>query len=246
MTAAEGGLENFYREHVAQEASDFRFVALKELLSSRLEGRSVADIGCGTGTMVRELSRSGLESAGFEPAAEIFKLAREAKERSGLGYPLFNAGLDTMTPEHLAPFKNILFIDVLEHLKDDHAALKRIYSLMPEGAKLLCLVPAVASLYGRRDKAVGHFRRYDKKDIEAIFALCPFRSVTIRHWNLLGVPPFWFFEKVLGRPIAEGFRMRRPTALTRALNGCLLGWFRLIENRISFPVGLSLLVEAVK
>ena len=246
MTDPTGGLESFYREHIGQESSDFRFVALKEFLRGQLQGDSVADIGCGTGTMIRELSRSGLRVAGFEPAPEIFALAQGLQKESRLPYPLFNLGVDGMKPDHLASFRNVLLIDVLEHLEDDHAALKGIHGLMPEGAQLLCLVPAVAALYGRRDRQVGHFRRYDQKDIEALFASCPFRRLEVRHWNLLGVPAYWLFEKLLRVQMPEGFRMKQATGFDKVLNSVLLQWFRGVENRVPFPFGLSLLVKAVK
>ena len=62
-------------------------------------------------------------------------------------------------------FDCILYIDVIEHIKDDHAELERAKNLLKPGGYLIILVPALESLYSEFDKTIGHFRRYDKKQL---------------------------------------------------------------------------------
>lgn len=124
--------------------------------------------------------------------------------------------------------------------------LAAIHAKMAPGARLLCLLPSLESLYGRRDREVGHFRRYSLAAARRLFARIPFRSVEYRYWNLLGVGPYWWYEQVLGRPMPETFRQGPRSFLQNALNAGLLLWFRLVENRVSPPLGLSLLVTAEK
>ena len=50
--------------------------------------------------------------------------------------------------------------NVLEHIEDDAAAVRRFRSVLPEGGRLVILVPALPALYGSIDEAIGHFRRY--------------------------------------------------------------------------------------
>ena len=58
-------------------------------------------------------------------------------------------------------FENILYLNVLEHIKDDvneiNLALKKIVT----GGHLIILVPAHQELYSNFDKEVGHYRRYN-------------------------------------------------------------------------------------
>lgn len=238
------GLVEFYEQHVSAEGEDFRFLALKELLQRRLRGGRVVDVGCGTGTMVRDLARGGTNASGLEPDPQLHALAERVRAESGLDYALWQASVADAPEEAFRGATDFLLLCVLEHLEDDRALLHALHGRMPEGARLHCLLPAVESLYGERDRAVGHFRRYSRTAAARLFATVPFRSVSVRWWNLLGVPAYFAFEKVLRRPVSEGFRLEERGSLGRALNAALLAWFRMVENPLPPPLGLSLLVTA--
>ncbi|OGR81066.1 MAG: hypothetical protein A2X32_08980 [Elusimicrobia bacterium GWC2_64_44] len=239
-------LVEFYRTHAPCEEADFRFLALKELLKKNIPGTSVLDIGCGTGAMLRSLARDGYCVAGVEPDPELYALAQALKEREGFDFKLINSGMQGVSAELMAGFGSFLMLDVLEHVEDEAALLKRIWAGMPPGSTLLCLLPALRALYGRRDAAVGHFRRYDMADARKLFGEVPFSGIDFSYWNLLGVPAYWFFEKVAGRPVPEGFRQEGAGRLKTVLNALLLRWFMAVENHVRPPAGLSILVKAVK
>ncbi|RIA10267.1 methyltransferase family protein [Flavobacteriaceae bacterium MAR_2010_72] len=59
-------------------------------------------------------------------------------------------------------FDSILYIDVIEHIEDDQEELLLASSFLKEGGYLIILVPAHPFLYSDFDKAIGHFRRYNK------------------------------------------------------------------------------------
>jgi SAM-dependent methyltransferase len=64
-------------------------------------------------------------------------------------------------------FDAILYLDVLEHIEDDSAELRRAAEhLRPSGA-LIVLAPAHPWLFTPFDAAVGHFRRYTKRTLAA-------------------------------------------------------------------------------
>lgn len=239
-------LVEFYRTHAAREGADFRFLALKELLKKNISGTSVLDIGCGTGAMLRALARDGYSVSGVEPDRELYALAQELKDREGLDFKLVNSGMQNISAEMMAGFDTFLLLDVLEHVEDEAALLGRIRDGMPPGSTLLCLLPALRALYGRRDASVGHFRRYDMADARELFRAVPFSAASFSYWNLLGVPAYWFFEKIARRPVPEGFRREGAGRVKTALNALLLRWFMAVENRFSPPAGLSILVKAVK
>jgi SAM-dependent methyltransferase len=65
------------------------------------------------------------------------------------------------------PFDAILCFNVLEHIAEGEGTLRRLRELLAPGGALLLLVPAHRALYGTIDKAFGHERRYEKRELRA-------------------------------------------------------------------------------
>lgn len=65
-------------------------------------------------------------------------------------------------------FDAIIYIDVVEHIENDKAELILAAKYLKPGGKLVVLVPAHQFLYSPFDKAIGHYRRYDKGMMKAI------------------------------------------------------------------------------
>jgi len=75
-------------------------------------------------------------------------------------------GLITDIPKN-KKFDTIIYIDVIEHIEDDRQELKLAHDrLKPEGI-LIVLVPAHNWLFSPFDKAVGHYRRYNKSRLKS-------------------------------------------------------------------------------
>jgi SAM-dependent methyltransferase len=60
-------------------------------------------------------------------------------------------------------FDAILYIDVIEHIEKDADELLSAYELLADGGYLIVLVPAHQFVYSPFDKAIGHYRRYNKR-----------------------------------------------------------------------------------
>ena len=60
----------------------------------------------------------------------------------------------------------ILYIDVLEHIKEDSLELEKASKRLKKGGRLVVLVPAHNFLFSPFDEAIGHYRRYNKKMIK--------------------------------------------------------------------------------
>lgn len=65
-------------------------------------------------------------------------------------------------------FDTILYIDVLEHIKDDASEFARATSLLSDKGILVILCPAHQFLYTPFDNAIGHFKRYSKSDFKIL------------------------------------------------------------------------------
>jgi SAM-dependent methyltransferase len=70
-------------------------------------------------------------------------------------------------------FDSILYVDVLEHIEDDGAEVRRAFERLRPGGCLVVLAPAHPFLYTAFDKSIGHYRRYTK---DALRLLTPPRS----------------------------------------------------------------------
>lgn len=60
-------------------------------------------------------------------------------------------------------FDTIIYIDVIEHIEYDSAELNKAKLHLKDGGHLIILVPAYNFLFSPFDRAVGHYRRYNKK-----------------------------------------------------------------------------------
>jgi SAM-dependent methyltransferase len=62
----------------------------------------------------------------------------------------------------------IIYMDVIEHIEDDGAELKRAAALLKPGGHLVILVPAHNWLRSPLDDSIGHFRRYNKARLKSV------------------------------------------------------------------------------
>jgi SAM-dependent methyltransferase len=62
----------------------------------------------------------------------------------------------------------IIYVDVLEHIEDDEGEMRTIANHLQVGGHVIVLSPAFTWLYSTFDQAVGHYRRYSKKDISRL------------------------------------------------------------------------------
>jgi SAM-dependent methyltransferase len=65
-------------------------------------------------------------------------------------------------------FNAILYVDVIEHIFDDTAEISSAIDLLSPGGALMVLAPAHQWLYSEFDKAIGHYKRYNKKNLSAL------------------------------------------------------------------------------
>ncbi len=79
-----------------------------------------------------------------------------------------------------------LYIDVLEHIKDDAKEISDAAHHVATGGKIIVLVPAHQWLYTPFDKAIGHHRRYEIERLKSITpaSLSPFRFLQIDSMGL--------------------------------------------------------------
>ena len=83
-------------------------------------------------------------------------------------------------------FDNLLYIDVLEHIKDDREEIISAARRLRPGGHLITLSPAHPLLYSEFDAAIGHHRRYTRA---SILCLTPdtLKPVRVRYLDSVGL-----------------------------------------------------------
>lgn len=217
--------------------SDFRNYNLFNLVASEVSGESVVDIGCGPGNLSSILKARGKKVRGIEPSADMRELAHalnpEVVVIAGMA-----EDINTLVRE---PVDAVTMIDVLEHVEDDVAQVKKISSVLKPGGDFIFVVPSHQVLYGKRDKEMGHYRRYSKKMLKDILLANGFHVESMRYWNALGVLPYLLSEKIFHKALNPKSR-HKAGIVQHVLNL----WFKCIENNFDFGFGLSIIGVAKK
>lgn len=65
-------------------------------------------------------------------------------------------------------YDTIIYIDVLEHIKDDEKEVNIATEYLKKDGNLIVLSPAHQWLFTPFDRAIGHYRRYNKKTLSKI------------------------------------------------------------------------------
>lgn len=127
-------------------------------LLRRYEPGRFLEIGCGRGDLLPYLARLGFEGVGLEISPEALPLARDAISP-------FEHKLSIVADEEILKdqfFRYVFAFEVLEHIRDDTAALVSWRKWLAPGGRLIITVPAHMESWTESDEAVGHYRRYER------------------------------------------------------------------------------------
>lgn len=90
-------------------------------------------------------------------------------------------------------FDTILYIDVIEHIKKDKDEIDYAKTLLKENGNLIILVPAHNYLFSEFDKAIGHYRRYNKKMLKAVV------GIDLRQEKLMYLDSIGMFASIMNK-----------------------------------------------
>ncbi len=222
----------------------------RRCLGPALAGHArILDLGCGTGYTSHLLHSLGRVTA-LDRSAFALRLLRP---RAPAAVPVQADA--ARLPFAAGSFDLICAFDVLEHLPDDHAALREILRCLAPGGTLLLTVPAHPWLWSGHDEALSHHRRYRRSELRAALAGAGFALERLGFYNSLLFAPVAGLRLLQRLPrgrstaVGEGSRAAvsdlrpLPGLLNRALAG-VLGAERHLLRHVDLPIGLSLLAVA--
>jgi SAM-dependent methyltransferase len=217
------------------------FVSRRELVVDvakhlRINGSPlIIDIGCGTGA-----TACALEALGRVVAVDFSLLALQACRRRGLAHLLRSRAESIPLANESADV--IVATDVLEHLDDDHGALREFRRVLKPGGHAVITVPAYEFLWSEHDLALMHKRRYTSRHLKELSGRAGFRQVHT------GYSLFLLFPFALGRllkraPVAGQVPRAMVKSVPHWLNSTLIRLQRfemVLSRRITLPWGLSI------
>lgn len=136
-------------------------------------------------------------------------------------------------------FDTVVGMNVLEHIEDERRALHHISELLSDGGRFVLMVPMFRWAFGTIDQAIGHVRRYSRRDLMAKLESVGFRLCSARYVNSVGLLG-WY---VNGRVV----RRRRQSALQiRIFDRFVVPWLRRAEAVLKPAFGQSLIAVVEK
>jgi SAM-dependent methyltransferase len=240
--------EELYGEIFAAEQKHWWFVARQRIVLHLLERflplnsetpPKVADLGCGCGMMLLRLSER-YDPIGIDDSQHAieFALRRGVTAKPG--------ALPDNVPLSRENFDAVLMLDVLEHLKQDHASVEVAASLLKPGGILICTVPAHMWLWTDFDEDHHHFRRYSRRQFRSLFDAPSISLELLSHLNAILFAPAAMW-RILATKVFERDRARYlKIPPFNSVLGSIFAFERLLLGRIPMPLGLSFIAVARK
>ena len=225
----------------AQEEVHWWFKARRSIIRAVIErlvdlpdAPRILEAGCGTG--------GNLEMLGDFGAVRAFELDAAARDAAAAksGLAVAEGALPGPIPFAAERFDVIGLFDVLEHVKEDEAALAALATRLTPAGRIVMTVPAFPWLWSAHDERHHHFRRYTGAHLAEVAAKA---GLEVEH-------SFYFNTALF--PVAVAMRaLKRLTGSTSAddtlpsplVNSAMHAVFaseRHLVGRVAMPLGLSL------
>jgi 2-polyprenyl-3-methyl-5-hydroxy-6-metoxy-1,4-benzoquinol methylase len=188
---------DYYRDEGAVEAASEKLAWVRRFVP---RGAALLDVGANFGLFVTAAAGE-LDATGIEPSAAIVARARAA------GAPLEVGSIDEADPRFEGRFDVVTLFDVIEHLSDPDAALRRCHGYLKPGGHLFITTPDLGSVMAR---VLGrHWYYVDFDEHVALFTRDHLRTV-------LGRTGFTVLaERTIGRRYRLSYIHRRLAFLGR-------------------------------
>jgi SAM-dependent methyltransferase len=201
-------------------------------------GNNVLEIGCGTGNITDYMLQKNRKITGVE-IDRSFACCSQEKYRRSRNVRILHGDFLKLKSIKKASYDSSVSLNVLEHIKDDAAAIRKIHSALKKGGVMVNLVPAMHFAYGTLDRELGHYRRYEKKDMAGLYEGNGFKLEKMFYMNFIGAFAWAMNSRVLGR---KDFPSSQPVLFDRFFVPVI----KPVEAAIHPPIGQSLIAVGRK
>lgn len=199
----------------------------------------VLNAGCGSGEMNILLAQNPtwqVDAIDIDPqAVELSKRLKDEHRIDNLN--LFVSSIEAFSrPDRY--YDIIVSNDVIEHIEDDLAALKKLAQLLKPGGITCISVPSLQWLFGYHDEQLGHYRRYNRRNLTRRLSMV-FQVKRCRYFAGILIPIALIYSCWLRKPYPIG------TSDQESLVTKLLKFLLNLEAKFPLPTGTSLIAMAI-
>jgi len=139
------------------------------------------EVGAGQGGLTNLYKKFTKDITLIEPDKKLFQLLRKKFRKKNI--KIKNQTIDKLKFK----YQTIIYFDVLEHIKSDLKEVKIASKKLKKNGNLIFNVPAHQLFYNEFDKAVGHFKRYNKKDFKDIEKKTDLKIEKLIYYDSIGL-----------------------------------------------------------
>ncbi len=196
---------HYFEPLFAAEERHFWFVARNKVISSLahkaltgIKTPAILEVGCGTGNVLQSLEKefSSANLTGMDLFSEGLRFAHQ-RTKCGL------IQADLAAPPLNTKFDLVGMFDVLEHIKEDQAAVRQIFKLVKPGGLFMVTVPADPHLWSYFDIASRHARRYTLNSLRQTIIQAGFTEEFLSPYIAFTYPALWIGRKAIDSAIAS-------------------------------------------
>lgn len=206
----------------------------------------ILDVGCGTGFFL-DAVKDTYETWGVDASPVAVNLCHERGLKN-----VFLGSATNLSAVADKQFDAVFFLDVIEHLDDDRAALLNAAALLRPNGVVIITVPAFMFMWTQHDDLNQHKRRYVRAQLETLLRDMHFDILKLSYFNA------WLFpvavavrtgKKLLrfltpGADAGDEFAMPPARINTLFRNIFASEKKTLLSQRGTFSAGLSLIAVA--
>ena len=161
------------------KSKNFRNYQL-QLIKKFIKGY-IAEVGPGNGMNASSYIKYPKKIDLYEPTRKLYlQLKKSFKKNNKVS--TYNKKFITQKEK----YDSVLYLDVLEHIKDDRNEIIKAIKSIKKGGYLIINVPAYSHLFSKFDIDVGHHKRYEKKDIRIIIKGLEFKKLDLTYYDSIG------------------------------------------------------------
>ena len=117
----------------------------------------ILEVGAGCGSFTKNYLNKSINSVTLTELDQKNILDLKEKFKKNTNIKILNKTIEEVDEK----FDSIIYLHVLEHIKNDEQEILNATKRLNKNGFLIIMVPAHQKIYSNLDRAVGHFRRYE-------------------------------------------------------------------------------------